>query len=161
MIWPNWLRWPLVWRSTMEDKLKAGAAMVTESVHAIERTQERADDLVRLEQELAAIKRNMPSEDLIDLARFLGGDQDLKRAAYRQRMTKRNNVEIKLSVAHVIQQLRKHANLDGDFLHMLDELELMGCVSSDDLEALERAGDRFALEHDPGVVTLARPKVES
>ena len=77
--------------------------------------------------------------------KIMAGDS-VKAAGYKFDLVKKNNVKLKLAVAGVIREIRRRGEPTSAIVHMLNELELLGCVAPDDDEALNWAGDRFAIE---------------
>lgn len=165
------MRWPFVLRSTYERDLGAStrAARADGKLEGLNEGRDRAlvidNDLQQLKKEHRALQASMPPPDILAMAKAIGGNMSVKQIANLQLMTKNNFRDVKLMAAALIQAVHRHLDdMPPEVVNLAENLELAGCVAPDDMQALTRVGDRFAIpagvELAPEDVPLRPGKVE-
>lgn len=144
----NWLRWPLMWRSTHEQLLTAarydGKLLYKSGIAKGKAAKVAAGDL------------NAQSDHR---AKIIAGD-DVQAARLYSEAVRKNFREFKLATARAIQVIRRTMKVSDQAEWMLSELEMMGAVAPDDLDGLQRAGGRFAVDPVPTLTKIAPKPVE-
>ena len=156
------IRWP--WMSRAKAEAYAHELLETldqaRALVPIE-DQEQLQELERIKGELQDLARKMPPPDILAMAHAIGGDMSVKQIAYKQLLTKRNNVTVKLAAAYLVRLLREKGEQDSQIYQACESLVELGCVDPDDTEGLRQAGNRFAIEGEvlgdhPAVPELGR-----